>query len=171
MSLAGLEAVFLANRDALLRFLAGHGAGDAAEDVLHELWIRLSASRPGPIAAPMSYLYRAANNLMIDRHRAQRQAAIREREWSDSAGTTMPGLSDEPSGERTLLGREALGVAEAALATLPQRTATIFRRHRLDGIAQKAIAAEMGLSLSTIEAELRMAYRALIEARKKINEA
>jgi RNA polymerase sigma factor (sigma-70 family) len=168
---AGLEAVFLANRDRLLRFLLAHGAGDAAEDLLQELWIKISAAPSGPIASPLSYLYRAANNLMVDRHRAQRQQVQRDRDWSEVAGSTRPGMSDEPSGERRLLAREALGVAEAALAELSPRAAAIFRRHRIDGLAQKAIAAEMGLSLSTIEGDLREAYRALIQARKRIDEA
>ena len=54
MDTQGLEAVFLANRDTLLRFLSAHGAGDAAEDLLHELWIRVRTPRGGPIAAPQS---------------------------------------------------------------------------------------------------------------------
>ena len=171
MTQAGLEAVFLASRDRLLRFLAAHGAGDAAEDLLQELWIRIAASPPGPIAAPLSYLYRAANNLMIDRHRAARQQAQRERDWSEVAGATRPGQSDEPSGERALIARDALRVADRALDALPPRARTIFRRHRVDGIAQKAIATEMGLSISTVESDLRAAYRALIDARRCIDEA
>jgi RNA polymerase sigma factor (sigma-70 family) len=171
MTLAGLEAVFLANRNALLRFLAAHGAGDAAEDLLQELWLKVSSARSGPIAAPLPYLYRAANNLMIDRHRAERQAARRDHEWHDVIASGAAGGSEEPSTERTLIAREALGIAEAALAAISPRAAAIFRRHRIDGAPQKAIAAEMGLSISTVESDLREAYRALIEARKRIDEA
>jgi RNA polymerase sigma-70 factor (ECF subfamily) len=171
MTLAGLEAVFLANRNALLRFLTAHGAGDAAEDLLQELWLKVSSARSGPIAAPMPYLYRAANNLMIDRHRAQRQAARRDHEWHDVIAAGAAGSSEEPSTERNLIAREALGIAEAALAGISPRAAAIFRRHRIDGAPQKAIAAEMGLSISTVESDLREAYRALIEARKRIDEA
>lgn len=172
MTTAGLEAVFLANRDKLVRFLIAHGAGDAAEDLLHELWIRLSsAPAGGPIASPLSYLYRAANNLMVDRHRSIRQAALRDQDWSDAVSETMPGRSDAPSGERILIAREALGIAQAALETIPPRAAAIFRRHRVDGIGQRAIADEMGVSISTVESDLRAAYRALVEARRRIDEA
>jgi RNA polymerase sigma factor (sigma-70 family) len=171
MTKTGLEAVFLESRDKLLRFLAAHGAGDAAEDLLQELWIKVSGSPPGPIGAPLSYLYRAANNLMVDRHRSQRQSVLRERDWSDAAGPTRDGVSDDPSGEQALIAREALGIAEAALAEIPARAATIFRRHRIDGIGQKQIAADMGLSISTVESDLRTAYRALLEARRRIDEA
>jgi DNA-directed RNA polymerase specialized sigma24 family protein len=73
---AGLEAVFLDNRAKLLGFLAARGAGDAAEDLLHELWLKVSTGQRGPIASPLSYLFRAADTLMIDRYRSLRQACL-----------------------------------------------------------------------------------------------
>lgn len=167
----GLEAVFLANRARLLRFLASHGAGDTAEDLLQELWVKVSTAQTGPIAQPLSYLYRAANNLMLDRYRSARQATQREQGWSEATGATMPGRSDEPSGERVLIAREQLRAAQEALASLGDRPATIFRRHRLDGVSQREIAAEMGVSLSTVESDLRKAYRVMIDLRRTFDEA
>lgn len=169
MAEAGLQAVFLENRERLLRFLSAHGAGDSAEDLLQDLWIRISAVRPGPIAQPISYLYRAANNLMLDRYRATQQAAKRDAEWS-AAVTTTPGRSDEPAGERPLIAREHLHIAEKTLQALGSRTATVFRRYRLDGVAQRDIARELGISLSTVEADLRKAYRAMIKLRSSLDE-
>jgi RNA polymerase sigma-70 factor (ECF subfamily) len=166
----GLEAVFLANRDPLLRFLRAHGAGEAAEDLLQELWLKLAAAPSGPVASPMSYLYRAANNLMIDRHRAERQAAQRNRDWSDLAHGEAGGASDEPLADRRLISREELGAVEAALAGVGDRATTVFRRHRIDGLSQRAVAAEMGLGLSTVEGDLRAVYGTLIEARRRIDE-
>src|SRR5690349_1963962 len=64
MSAGGLEAVFIAHRTELLRFLRARGAADAAEDLVQELWLKASASASGPIQDPLAYLYRAANNLM-----------------------------------------------------------------------------------------------------------
>lgn len=171
MTSAGLEAVFLANREALLRFLRAHGAGDAAEDLLQELWIKVTAASSGPVAAPLAYLFRAANNLMIDRHRAQRQAAERDQAWTELGGGNAPHVSAEPAGDRRLIARQALGIVETALAELTPRAAAILRRHRIDGLSQKAIAAERGLSISTVESDLRQAYRALAAARARIDEA
>ena len=74
----GLEAVFLANRETLLRFLVARGAGDDAEDILQDVWLRISRGQAGPIAAPLAYLYRAANAAMIDRYRSARQAQLRD---------------------------------------------------------------------------------------------
>ena len=170
MEASGLEAIFLENRGRLLRFLASHGAGDAAEDLLQELWMKLSAAQTGPIAQPLSYLYRAANNLMLDRYRSVQQAAKRDREWSEQTGATIPGRSDEPSGERALIARERLRLAQAALSALGERAETVFRRHRLDGIPQREIAAQLGVSLSTVESDLRKAYKAMIDLRNRLDE-
>jgi len=170
MSSTGLEAVFLSNRDRLLGFLRAHGAGDAAEDLLQELWIKASSAPAGPIAQPLSYLYRAANNLMLDRYRSQHQAAKRDQDWTEAA-TTLPGQSDEPSSERRLIAREQLALAQQTLDALGERPAAIFRRHRIDGVGQRQIAAELGVSVSTVESDLRRAYRALIELRSRFDEA
>lgn len=162
----GLEAVFLANRAKLLRFLVARGAGDAAEDLLQDLWLKAAGAATGPIVQPLSYLYRAADNLMRDRYRSLRQGTIRERDWDESHGATAPGISDEPSGERVLIAREKLRRAEAVLASLGDRAARAFRRHRIDGVGQREIAADLGVSLSTVESDLRKAYRALIALKR-----
>jgi len=170
MDPSGLEAVFLQNREKLLGFMRAHGAGDSAEDLLHELWLRVRNAQNGPVAEPLSYLYRAANNLMLDRYRSQRQSVLREREWSESNGATVPGRSDEPAGERVLIARARLNRVQAALAALGPRIERTFRRHRLDGVPQRDIAAEIGVSLSTVESDLRKATRALIDVKRTLDE-
>lgn len=171
MAESGLEAILMQNRGALLRFIAAHGGGEEAEDILQELWMRVRANPPTkPIAQPLSYLYRAANNLMLDRYRSVKQAAKRDADWSESA-VTEPGRSDEPSTERGLIAREQLDAAQAELDALGERVAAIFRRHRIDGIAQRDIAREMGVSISTVESDLRRAYRAMIDLRRRFDEA
>jgi len=169
MGASGLEAVFLANRDALLRFLRAHGAGDAAEDLLNELWLRLREAPPGPVAKPLAYLYRAANNLMLDRYRSESRAAARERHWAEATGATHPGQSDAPSGEREIIARQQLAQTQAALAALGLRVERVFWRHRIDGVPQRQLAEEFGVSLSTIESDLRKAVGVLIEVRKKLD--
>lgn len=170
MDPAGLEAVFLTHRESLVRFLRAHGAGEDAEDLLHELWLRVRDSAAGPIAQPLSYLYRAANNLMLDRYRSERQATARARDWTDVTGATVPGQSDEPAAERVLIAREDLDRVRSALATLGPRTEQIFRRHRLDGVPQRTIASELGISLSTVESDLRKATRLLVNLRDELDQ-
>lgn len=166
----GLEAAFLANRERLVRFLRARGAGDAAEDLVHEVWLKISAARTGPLASPLAYLFRTADLVMIDRYRSERQARRREQAWSEVAGSANPGVSDAPSGERVVIGRQHARIVADALNALGRRPAAIFRRHRIDGVPQKIVAEEFGVSLSTVESDLRRAYRALLEIRERLDE-
>jgi RNA polymerase sigma-70 factor (ECF subfamily) len=164
----GLEAVFLEHRARLLRFLAARGAGEAAEDLLQEVWLKIAARPAGPIASPLSYLFRTADLLMIDRYRAARQARRRDSDWSEAHDGAIPGVSDAPSVERHLMGRQHALLAAETLDALGERAAAIFRRHRLDDIPQRQVAEEFGVSLSTVESDLRRAYRALAELRERL---
>jgi RNA polymerase sigma-70 factor (ECF subfamily) len=159
MVASGLNAVLLANREALLRFLRARGAGEDAEDVLQDLWLKVERLQaPGPIADPRAYLFRMADNLMHDRVRANMRRISREQAWNE-AGHDPEGQDDRPSAERMLAARQRLLQVERALATLGERTQSIFRRFRLDGVSQGRIAQEEGISLSAVEKHLQRAYR------------
>ena len=157
----GIEGVLLANRDRIVRFLEVRGAGHGAEDLFQDLWMRLTDRRAGPIADPLPYIMRAANNLMLDRYRSTRQSDLRDKAWGEASA--MP----TPSTETSLISREQLALVETAIAATGERPAAIFRRFRVDGIGQRDIATEMGVSLSTVEADLRKVYAALAAARRQ----
>lgn len=161
--------VFEESREQLLRYLRAHGAGDAAEDVLQELWLKVAASQSGPIASPKSYLFRAATNLMIDRRRSESQSQRRDHEWSGLADRLPDSIANDPGPDRQIDGRRKLEVVESELARLPPRAVSIFRAHRIDGRTQREIAAEWGLSSSTIESDLRMVYALLDDIRRKFD--
>lgn len=164
---AGLEEAFFAHRDRLLRFLIARGAGDAAEDLLQEIWLKIAARDTGPVSSPLSYLFRTADTLMIDRFRSLSQAERRERDWSE---VNSPGVSEAPSAERHLIGREQAQQVQRTLDALGARPAALFRRHRIDGVPQRALAAEFGVSLSTVESDLRRAYAALAALKERFDE-
>ncbi len=165
----GLEAVFFENREPLLRFLRARGAGDQAEDLVQDVWLRAAGSAVGPIANPRAYLFRVAHNLMIDIHRADTQRIQREHHWSDTRGTSDAGVSDEPSIEQSLVARGMLEQAQTVIDDLGEPTTTIFRRFRIDGLAQKSIASELGVSLATVEKHLQKAYRAMLALKKEFD--
>jgi RNA polymerase sigma-70 factor (ECF subfamily) len=166
----GLLAVFDENRAKLVRYFVAHGAGNAAEDCVQELWVRISTAKTGPVGSPLGYLYRAATNLMIDRHRSDRQSRQRDHEWSELAGRISDSASDEPGPEQQIASRQQLDLVNKRLASMPPRVADILKRHRIDGLTQREIALEYGLSASTVESDLRHAYRVLIDLKERLDE-
>ena len=159
----GIEGVLLANRDRIIRFLTVRGAGDAAEDLFQDLWMRLTDRPTGPIAEPLPYIMRAANNLMLDRYRSVRQRELRDKAWGETAAT------HSPSTDASLIAREQLTLVEKAITATGDRPARIFHRFRVDGLNQRDIAIEMGVSLSTVEADLRKVYAALVVIRRQFD--
>jgi RNA polymerase sigma factor (sigma-70 family) len=162
---SGLEAVLLNNREALLRFLRARGAGEEAEDLFQELWMKALLMKSGPVSEPLAYLYRSANNLLLDRRRAELRRQRREHVWSAASEAEEPSLQEQ-SADRILAAREELRALEATLSALGERTETIFRRFRLDGQSQRDIAQDLGISLSAVEKHLQKAYRALLQFRR-----
>ncbi len=169
LSDGALAGVFVVHRAALLRYLHARGAGDEAEDLLQELWLKVGAIEGvQAITDPLPYLYRMGHNLMLDRRRTAQRRATREQQYhgiSDAEGT---GADAQPGAERTAIARDSLRHIDNALAALGARTDYVFRRHRVEGVAQRQIAEELGISISGVEKHLQKAYRAVLAARRRI---
>jgi len=170
----GLAGVFMANRrqlDAFLRARMGSAVdGAEVEDIMQELWLRSSAVDPASIDNLRSYLFRMAHNLVLSRARDAARRRNREVDWGYVHGRDCDGV-EEAVAERSLLARERLASIDKALHGVGERAARIFRRHRIDGVDQRRIAAELNVSLSTVEKDLRAAYAALLELRGRPDEA
>ncbi len=153
-------------RSELLRFLAARRAApDEAEDVLQDLFVRVRTMETGPIAEPRAYLYKITANLLFDRRRSAARRSAREQVWTEvQLGPEME-IDERPSVEQEMAARQELETIAAAIAALPERTAAILRRYRIDGYEQKEIARDLGISLSAVEKHLQRGYRAVAEAR------
>jgi RNA polymerase sigma-70 factor (ECF subfamily) len=165
----GLSAIFLANRTALLRFVRARGAGDDAEDLLQDMWMKLEAKDLGPISDPLPYLYRMANNMMLDRYRSTARRERREQHWAEGAGGVMADPSEDIAVDERLIVAQQLQEAQAVLHDLGPRVELVFRRFRIEGVGQRVIAEELGVSLTTVEKDLQKAYRALITLRQRLD--
>lgn len=166
---AGLEAVLDGCRPRLIRFLHLRGAGDSAEDLVQEVWLRASAASAQPIANPEAYLFRIAHNVMIDWHRSERQRGQREQAWTEAQSGETLEASPQPDAEQTVIARSVLDQVLAGIEALGEPTASIFRQFRIDGVPQKEIAARFGVSLPTVEKHLQKAYRAMATLHQKID--
>ena len=167
---SGLQAAVLKYRAELLRFLtARRAAADEAEDILQDLYLKVGTLDSGPVAQPRAYLYKMTANLLFDRRRTAAHRANRERLWTEAQLGPEKEIDDRPSVEQALAAREELRIVAEAVATLPERTAEILRRYRIDGDGQKAIAADLGISLSAVEKHLQRAYRVVVEAQARLD--
>ncbi|WP_338465581.1 sigma-70 family RNA polymerase sigma factor [Novosphingobium sp. ZN18A2] len=166
---SGLAGVFAENRAALLRFLAAR-CGDAAtaEDLLHDLWIRTETASTGPVANARAYLFRMANNIVLDAARARRRAMARDRSWVDRDGRhdAPPGERPDPAPppDQAISRAQEAALLHRAIADLPPGAARALRLHRFNGLKQADVAREMGISVSAVEKHLANAMKHLRNA-------
>lgn len=159
---ARLDAEFLRNRAKIARYLSARGAGESVEDLLQELWFKVAAiSTDADVTDPTSYLFRMAHNLMLDRHRTERRRADRDHHYHGVSDLTGAGHDPSPAPDRALIAKQQLAEVERVLKSLGPRTDFIFRRHRVEEVPQREIAAELGITVSAVEKHLQKAYRAV----------
>lgn len=154
-----LADLFAANRSLILRYLMAQGAGEDAEDLLQDLWLRIQRT-PAEVEPTRAYLMKMARNLLLDGARAARRQRQRDGAWQ----IDVRGVSDidhSPDAEQVVISRDSLQRIDAVLRGLGTRTEAILRRHRIDGVAQRQLAAEEEISLSAVEKHLQKAYRAI----------
>jgi len=162
-----LAAAYLQNRPSLLRFLTARTRDPAeAEEILQDLWLRISAATPGPLADPLGYLHRCALNLANDRSRARKRRIRREADWVDATTSRQASeaVDEAPSAEAVADSRQRVTQLAAAIARLPEGAGRVFRRHKLDGQSHAQIAAELGISKSAVEKHMAVALRHLLRA-------
>lgn len=164
-----LKSLFMVSRPALLRFLRMRGASaEEAEDLVQDLYLKLDSEAIGLVAEPRAYLYRMADNLLLDRRRATLRRARREEQWAGS-GTFLGNspVDGSAAADDVLISQEQLHFVSEALATLPERTVEIFRRFRIEGERQRQIAADLGISVSAVEKHLQRAYEVVLSLKAR----
>lgn len=130
------------------------GSTDAATEVLHEVYLRLgTADAAGKVHNPDAYLYRAALNVAADVREADHR-------WVDKATIEALRRRDdcELDPEEIFLAREEWRGLLAALDQLPARRRAIFLAARYEQLRHRQIAARFGVSIDTVDRELKQAF-------------
>ncbi|MGE5721815.1 MAG: RNA polymerase sigma factor [Sphingomonadales bacterium] len=162
----GLAALYLAHHRELLRFLTARtGDPHEAEDVMQELWLKVTAGQHGPVANGRAYLYRMAQNLVLDRVRERGRRVRRESAWHGVAfetDTSGADAADRRSDiEDQLVEREEVARLASAIAALPEGARRAFRLHKIDGLSHGEVAAQLGISKSGVEKHIALAMKHL----------
>jgi len=165
---AGLAALVGTYRADLRSFLVARcGDSSEAEEILQELWLKVSGVPAGPIANARGYLFRVANNLVLDRLRARHRAMRRDRLWVEDASGGWPAedRSDPtPAADEVLLREEEARVLHEAIAALPAGARRALELHRFENHEQAEVARIMGISRSGVEKHLATAMKHLRRA-------
>lgn len=152
---AALRDFLASNYDRLHQRLQRYlGSPDLASDSLHDTWLRLGEMTvPDTILSPGAYIYRVACNLAMDRLRHNRL-------WQSvgDADAEIEQLADPtPGPEAIAAGRSDLGALLRVMNDLPKRRRDIFLAVKVQGLPQRELAAQYGISLRMVERELQLA--------------
>ena len=160
-----MEALFVRYRGPLLGFFGNRVGFEVAEEYVQDAFLRFSQAGYDMSAKDAgALLFAIAANLFRDhlrRLRRNRTLGFNDPDALDSAADIA---SDNPLPDRQLEGRQTLAQVMAAMGRLPPRCAAVFLMHRLQGKSQKAIAQELGISISMVEKHIRRAIEGLIAA-------
>ena len=128
------------------------GSGPECEDLVQEVFERL-LRQPNLNALERldGYVFTVAANLLRDR---SRQHTVHLADYVTLDGISEanePNLREEITPERVLLGKDAMNRFLAAIAELPERTRIVLMLRRFEGLEFKAIACQLGISVSAAE--------------------
>ncbi len=129
------------------------GSSELASDAVQDTWLRLSRLQSvGVVQNPGNYLFRVALNVARDRLKEDRRYLSLEQ-------TEALDMIEEAAGPAdTVESRSELVRVEQVLGELPPRQRDILIAARLDGLPRSDIAKRLGVSLSTVEKELKQAH-------------
>ncbi len=99
-----------------------------------------------------SYLYRMAHNLTIDRLRRQRP---------ENDSISIEEVNDAEPTEEAIDTSERDARLWLAISKLPQRCKDVFLMSKRDGLSNREIAEELGISVKTVENQMTKAFKLL----------
>lgn len=142
-----LELLYREQASRLTRRLKARlNSSEDARDLVQDAFARLLRSaRREPLDRPEAFLNRIVRNLLIDRSRRLANRA----QHVPFDGNTEP--ISRPTQADGIELAETQARYRAAVTALPERMRTVFLLHRVDGLSYKAIAAELGISIRTVE--------------------
>ena len=135
-------------------------AGLEIDDIIQETYARLStlASVEG-IHHPRSYIFRTAHSVLVTFIRKSRVISIRA--FAQFEEDSL--VDDEPGPEAIAIDRDELSRLGRAIAELSPRIREVFVLRRVEGLSQREVAKQLGLSENTVEKHMGSGLRRLAE--------
>lgn len=162
---SALLAAYLEKREDLRRYFAMRlGSPEAAEDLVQDIYLRVSRGVEGDVASPAAFLYRLGTNLMLDRIKQQRRAQARDEGWRQVETMSLGAseITHEPPADEAVAARQQLRRVLDAANELSPACRRAFRLHKLEGLTHGETAAAMGISRSAVEKHISAALKHLV---------
>ena len=122
------------------------GCSEAAADLAHDTYLRvLTTGKVPPVGESRRYLTRIAKGLVIDRYRRQQIEAAYIESLRHLPEPQVPGA------ETQQMIIESLIEIDIMLHSLPTKVRKALLLRQLDGLSYKSIAAELAVSVSSVE--------------------
>jgi len=153
-SRAALLDLLVSGYDDLRRRLTRRlGSGELAGDALQDTFLRLkSPGELGPVRSPRAYLFRIAMRVA-----ASRRIVERRRLTELETEALLAIADDAPDPSRVVEARSEIEALKRALRELPARRREIVLAACMEEIPHRAIAERFGVSVRTIQIELKQA--------------
>ncbi len=167
MTINGLLDKLFRRHNKELLFFATQRAGNAAEDLVQEAYLRL-LQHPDPqsIENVRAFLFRTTSNLSIDLHRRQMLEARYYPDFNadNEVDSEINRISDAaPSPELRIAHQQELDLLQQMLQELPEVTRYTFVLKRIEGLSHTEIAKRLGITERSSERHLATAIRHLLK--------
>ncbi|MBS0298012.1 MAG: RNA polymerase sigma factor [Proteobacteria bacterium] len=159
-----LVALYLEKRADLVRFFTARtGSAAEAEDIVQDMYLKVSRAEGADVSNGVAWLYRLGSNVLLDRVRGAQRSGRRDAEWRGVTAVQVGGeeVEDVPPAEAGIDARRRLAALIAALDQLPPQARRVFTLHKLDGLSHAEVAARLGISRSAVEKHVMAALKRL----------
>ena len=138
-------------------------SGLETDDIIQETYAVLATlAQVDHIDSPQAYAFQTAKSLVMRHFRRARIVRF------EAIGDTelLSAATDEPSPEQQVSAREDLRRVSELIAGLPAKCREAFSLRNVHGRSQREVAAQMGISESTVEKHVGRALRILMSRMK-----
>lgn len=130
------------------------------DDLVQESFLRvIEASRQQAIASPKAFLFATARNLALGRIRHQRVTGDFSLTETDAESVWDEGANVADEVARS----QEIALLTEAIQSLPERCRQIITLRKIYGLSQKDVAAQLGISEHTVEAQGTIGLRKITE--------
>lgn len=161
-------AEHLRPHEAMLRawLRARFRSANDVDDIVQEAFLRvLAACQSTAIESPKAFLFATARNLALMRLRHREVERVDSLAEIDASSI----LDEGPEIPAAVANAQELELLTAAIQSLPMRCRQILTLRKIYGMSQKEVAAELGISEHTVEAQGTIALRKIAEYFERID--